>query len=177
MNNYEFDEFENPINALVKWYNPEKGYGFVVSDQLPDPHTNIDIFLHFSALEYAGIKLIQSNDEITCKVARGPKGLQVIEILQIKFGPKEKFMAHEFFEEKNVAQGPETYELYGEVKWFNPLKGFGFIFPDEDGPDVFFHVSVLNEAGYDRIEPGARVSMKVFNTKMGKEAKELRVIQ
>lgn len=46
----------------------------------------------------------------------------------------------------------------GIVKWFNPMKGFGFIQPDQGGADAFVHISALERAGLTTLNEGARIS-------------------
>jgi len=50
-----------------------------------------------------------------------------------------------------------TREVRGCVKWFNVVKGYGFVTPDDGSPDVFLHLSVLRQAGHDKLLPGATV--------------------
>ncbi|WP_036015474.1 cold-shock protein [Bradyrhizobium yuanmingense] len=64
----------------------------------------------------------------------------------------------------------------GIVKWFNPTKGYGFIRPEDGGPDVFVHVSAVEKAGYTTLEEGARVSYQPKAGLTGKiSAEDLRV--
>ena len=51
----------------------------------------------------------------------------------------------------------ESRELRGSVKWFNVVKGYGFLTPDDGSPDVFLHLSVLRQAGFERLGPGSTV--------------------
>ncbi|MDA9420913.1 cold-shock protein [Bradyrhizobium yuanmingense] len=64
----------------------------------------------------------------------------------------------------------------GIVKWFNSTKGYGFIRPDDGGPDVFVHISAVEKAGYTTLEEGARVSYELKAGHSGKmSAEDLRV--
>ena len=58
----------------------------------------------------------------------------------------------------------------GTVKWFNPIKGYGFIKPDNGGQDVFVHVSAVERAGYSGLAEGAKVSYELVTTRFGKTA-------
>jgi len=70
----------------------------------------------------------------------------------------------------------DLQEVEGTVKWFNPLKGFGFIYPDDGERDIFFHASVLRAAGYESLEPGIRVKIKTAVSDRGREARLLMVV-
>jgi cold shock protein len=64
----------------------------------------------------------------------------------------------------------------GTVKWFNPTKGYGFIQPDERGPDVFVHISAVERAGLSTLAEGAKVSYELVAGRSGKtSAEKLRV--
>ena len=64
----------------------------------------------------------------------------------------------------------EVVEVTGTVKWFNVVKGFGFITPNDGSGDVFLHLSALREAGYDRVDEGATVSCEVVRRPKGLQA-------
>jgi len=64
----------------------------------------------------------------------------------------------------------------GIVKWFNTTKGYGFIQPDEGGPDVFVHISAVEKAGYFNLAEGARLSYELKAGRSGKmSAENLRI--
>jgi CspA family cold shock protein len=60
----------------------------------------------------------------------------------------------------------------GTVKWFNSTKGYGFIAPEGDGPDVFVHISAVEKAGYTNLAEGARVSYELLSGRPGKMSAE-----
>ncbi len=64
----------------------------------------------------------------------------------------------------------------GIVKWFNKTKGYGFIQPEENGSDVFVHITALTEAGIDNLNEGQRVSYELTNNKGKVSAADLQLI-
>lgn len=61
----------------------------------------------------------------------------------------------------------------GSVKWFNATKGYGFIQPDEGGPDVFVHISAVEKAGLRELRDGQKVSYEVVaDRRTGKASAE-----
>ncbi|EKE10447.1 MAG: cold shock-like protein CspA [uncultured bacterium] len=161
------------IEAKVKWYNPEKGYGFLI----PDDESN-DIFMHFSVLDAAGCRRVEEGDRIVCDIGPGRRGRQVLRVLEVKFVPREPRLAAGYIGQRSPTFDPESLEeIEGEVKWFNPLKGFGFVYPNDGGRDIFLHASVLRAAGYESLEPGIRVSLKVSSSERGREARILAVLR
>lgn len=65
----------------------------------------------------------------------------------------------------------------GIVKWFNPMKGFGFIQPEQGGPDAFVHISALERAGLSTLNEGARVSYDLVTEKGKTSATNLQLLQ
>ncbi len=63
----------------------------------------------------------------------------------------------------------------GKVKWFNDAKGFGFIEPDDGGPDAFAHFSAIAMDGYKSLKEGARVSFELVDGPKGLMAANIRV--
>jgi len=161
------------IEAKVKWYNPEKGYGFLVPDD-----GSPDIFMHFSVLDMAGFRHVQEEDRVVCDIGPGKYGQQVLRVFQVKVGPRKHNVPPAFLSQQTpTIDNEDLEEIKGTLKWFNPIKGFGFVYPDDGGTDIFLHASLLHAAGYESLEPGCRVSVKAFNTDRGPEAVTLTVIR
>lgn len=161
------------IEATVKWYNLEKGYGFLISDD-----GSPDIFMHFSTLDGAGCRHVEAGDRIVCDIGPRGDGQQVLRIVEVKLGLRKSLAQSDSSDPQSSSYDLENLEeIEGEVKWFNPSKGFGFICPDDGGKDIFLHASVLRAARYDSLEPGIRVLIKVSNSTRGREARILTVVR
>ena len=68
---------------------------------------------------------------------------------------------------------PETTMLTGNVKWFNPTKGYGFIQPQGGGKDVFVHISAVEQSGLKSLNEGQKISYEVVNDRRGLKAVNL----
>lgn len=64
--------------------------------------------------------------------------------------------------------------LFGTVKWFNDAKGFGFIEPEEGGPDVFAHFSAIEMEGFRTLKQGSKVSFELVQGPKGNLAQTIR---
>jgi len=156
------------IEAKVKWYNPEKGYGFLAPDD-----GSADIFLHFSVLAASGYQHVETEDRIICAIGPGKHGLQVMRVLEVKPVSNENKANTSPLSDHSI--DPESLE--GTIKWYNPVKKFGFVCPNNGEGDIFFHTSALHASGYKALEPGIRVSVKVSYSERGPEVRALTVIR
>ena len=66
--------------------------------------------------------------------------------------------------------------LLGTVKWFNDAKGFGFIEPEEGGPDVFAHFSAIEMEGFRTLKQGSKVSYELVQGPKGSLAQNIRPV-
>lgn len=144
---------EREVVAEVKWYNPTKGFGFVqLSDGSPDA------FLHASVVERTGRQGLPDGTRIVCDLVEGRKGLQVSHIHRIeKLGSGSSRGGG--YGDPQGGDGGTTVE--GTVKFFNEVKGYGFIASDGGGKDVFVSARTLSRAGLAMLDSDQRVRMVV----------------
>jgi cold shock protein len=145
-----------PTAASVKWFNAEKGFGFVT---LADGSG--DAFLHGSVLARSGIGAVAAGDTVTVRIAPGQKGPQVTEVLSVDAAP--------------AGGGADGGAVSGTVSWFDAEKGFGFITRDDGRKDVFVHISALERSGLAGLSGGQRVLVDVGEGRKGPEATRLRL--
>jgi len=162
-----------PVRAVVKWFKPERGFGFV---ELTDGSG--DAFLHASVLERNGITAVQAGETLEIRVAPGQKGPQVTEVISVDSSTAAPPAARRsaYPAAGRPAPSPEeTVEEAGTVKWFNAQKGFGFIVRDEGGKDAFIHASVLERSGIATLNEGQRVLIDIAEGRKGPEAVRVRL--
>lgn len=157
------------VRAIVKWYNSEKGFGFV---EVADGQG--DAFLHASVLERAGAKSVEPGTALQVRVGPGQKGLQVADVTEIgeveappPRPPRQGGGGGGF---RPAPQPGEGEEMRGTVKWYNRDKGFGFITPESGGKDVFVHATALERSGVPPLAEGQTVTMRVIQGRKGPEA-------
>jgi cold shock protein len=153
--------------AKVKWFNGEKGFGFV---EFTDGSG--EAFLHISVVEAAGHSALEPGTTLMVRAGQGQKGPQITEILSVDAstaeaprprGPRQPGRSFE-----RAPTGP-AQAMDGQVKWYNPEKGFGFV-AVEGSKDVFIHRSVLARAGISALDEGQRIRMQVVPGVKGLEA-------
>lgn len=160
------------IEADVKWYNPTKGYGF-----LYEQGKTGDIMIHFSVLDTIKCPYIKVGDRVTCDITQGKSGMQVVRVIDVKYGSSEPRSISGFFNSRLTSLDSESLiEIEGTIKWYNTDKGYGFILPDDGTREIFLHYAVLREAGFKFLEPGVRVLAKVAQSGRGPEAQLIRVL-
>ena len=145
--------------GVVKFFNPQKGFGFIVRDDGGE-----DVFVHISAVEQAGLTDLADGQPLEFTlVDRG--GRISATNLRIDGEP----MAVERAE--RAPQRQLTGEkASGTVKFFNSMKGFGFIQRDDGQPDAFVHISAVERAGIPTLNEGDRLEFEIEVDRRGKYA-------
>jgi CspA family cold shock protein len=159
---------EGSSSATVKWFNAEKGFGFV---ELADGSG--DAFLHAAVLRTAGHDSVEPGTKMRVQVGRGQKGHQITAVLELDTStavPAPARTSHPGAASRQRPDASTATEISGTVKWFNAEKGFGFVMAEDAGKDIFVHISVLDKAGLKTLAEGQRVSMRVVQGQKGREA-------
>jgi cold shock protein len=160
------------LRATVKWYNSEKGFGFL---ELADGSG--DVFLHANTLQAAGHQAVSPGATLQVRVGQGQKGRQVDQVISVDestAGKSEPRGGQGVGPRMRRAPRPQVdlssaVEMTGTVKWYNPDKGFGFISPQNGGKDVFVHATALEQAGMSPLQEGQVVRLKVVQGAKGPE--------
>jgi CspA family cold shock protein len=151
----EAGPYRSAVSAVVKWYNPTKGFGFVKPDD-----GSPDAFLHASRVAEVGHQDLAEGTTLVCDITEGPRGPQVAAIHSVE-APTEPVARSR---PRHLGGGGDVVE--GTVKFFNAEKGFGFIVPDDGSKDVFVSARMLNRSGITLLEAEQRVRV---TTRMGQK--------
>ena len=162
-----------PVNGVVKWFSPEKGFGFV---ELSDGSG--DAFLHGSVLAQSGIAAVQPGETLEVRVGPGHKGPHITEVLSVDSSTAAAATPRRSNYQAAPSSRPTSdtlVEQSGTVKWFNAERGYGFITRNGGGEDVFVHISALERSGLTGLSEGDRVIFDIAEGRKGLEAARVRL--
>jgi cold shock protein len=149
------------VVGFVKWFDPTKGFGFVVADE-----GGPDILLHANVLRNYGQSSVADGAGIELIAQTTPRGVQATEVIRIDplaGEPPEGEKASTFAEPVDLSLPLQP----ARVKWFDKAKGFGFANIFSKPEDVFLHVEVLRRSGLADLQPGEAVALRVTEGKRG----------
>jgi CspA family cold shock protein len=155
------------LTGVIKWFDVSKGFGFIVPDNgLPD------VLLHVTCLRRDGFQTAYEGSRVVCEVLQRPKGLQAFRVLSMD----ESTAVHpsQVPPRTHVTVTPTSGLERAQVKWFNRLRGFGFLTRGEGTPDIFVHMETLRRYGLTELRPGQIVLVRYGPGPKGMMAAEVR---
>jgi cold shock protein len=156
------------VSGVIKWFDVAKGYGFIVPDNgMPD------VLLHVTCLRRDGFQTAYEGARVVCEVLPRSKGLQAFRVVSMD----ESTAIHPAQmppPRTHVTVTPTSGLERAQVKWFNRLRGFGFLTRGEGTPDIFVHMETLRRFGIMELRPGQFVLVRYGPGAKGLMAAEVR---
>lgn len=161
----EEEEAMQVMHGRVKWFDPGKGFGFIVSDE-----TEVDILLHANVLRNYGQGSVADGAMVSVRVQKTARGVQAVEVLQIDAPDTPTFPLNDEAEAMASADIAALLLEPARVKWFDKGKGFGFANVFGAGDDVFIHAEVLRVSGLSDLMAGEAVALRIIVGRRGRMA-------
>ncbi|MCP3731196.1 cold shock domain-containing protein [Sphingomonas sp. MG17] len=159
---------DEPRHAgTVKWFDVTRGFGFIVADD----ETVGDILIHFSVLQPHGRRSLPEGARVECTTVKRERGLQAREILSIDLTNavepvKPRSSGGDRTDRLGLIDSAGPFEPV-TVKWFNRLKGYGFLVRDADSADIFVHMETLRRAEIYDVEPDQPLRARIVEGEKG----------
>ena len=163
------------VTGTVKWFDATRGFGFVVSDEADG-----DILVHFSVLREHDRRSLPEGAIVECLVAHQERGLQARKVLTIDLSqalvPELQRAQTEAGDRVNPAALLDAAGAFEpvKVKWFNRLRGYGFLVrEDNENEDIFVHMETVRRGGLNDLLPDQLLRARIATGRKGPLAVEV----
>lgn len=156
------------VAGYIKWFDVSKGFGFIV----PDDGTP-DVLLHVTCLRRDGFQTAYEGARIVCEVAERSRGFQAFRVISMDESTAKHTSQIEPSSSYTPVEAVSGF-LPATVKWFNRIKGYGFLVLQETGEDVFIHMETLRRYGIAELRPGQVMTLRYGHGAKGLMVAEIR---